>query len=379
MPRALLVLLSGAWMGVTRLPAALVRAGWQVASLCPPECYLAHSRYAGRLELFNQSEYALADLAKAVNEFRPDVLIPGCEATVRWFQRIALASSDQTLSEKTRVMQSCVRKALGHVKTYDATLSKTMLQKAAGELGLRVPAQQPARGVQEALVAASQIGYPIVLKGEHGFAGHQVRICETESALLRGYQALASAGKGQHIDAQQYICGDIAMCAGVAHEGRLLNSVFALKLETYPLPTSPCSVLQYADCPKASQMLSALVRHFGFNGFCSCDYILEAETNLVYLLEFNPRPVPLTALGHLNAHDLCLSYAHVFDQKPLAAETQPERQSVVALFPNEWLRDAQSSYLSNAYHDVPWDDPPLLRALQKGSLQKGSGLAIMHQ
>ena len=33
-----------------------------------------------------------------------------------------------------------------------------------------------------------------------------------------------------------------------------------------------------------------------------------------------------------------------------------------ALFPQEWLRDPQSKYLTtNALHDVPWDDPQLLK------------------
>jgi hypothetical protein len=35
---------------------------------------------------------------------------------------------------------------------------------------------------------------------------------------------------------------------------------------------------------------------------------------------------------------------------------------VVALFPQEWMRDPASPYLTNAFHDVPWDDPALIRA-----------------
>lgn len=39
------------------------------------------------------------------------------------------------------------------------------------------------------------------------------------------------------------------------------------------------------------------------------------------------------------------------------------RHEFVAHFPNEWRRDPQSPYLREAYHDVPWDDPPLLKKL----------------
>jgi hypothetical protein len=34
----------------------------------------------------------------------------------------------------------------------------------------------------------------------------------------------------------------------------------------------------------------------------------------------------------------------------------------VAFFPSEWRRDPESPYLVDGYHDVPWDDPALLRA-----------------
>ena len=45
---------------------------------------------------------------------------------------------------------------------------------------------------------------------------------------------------------------------------------------------------------------------------------------------------------------------------PPAAKVQ---HRTVALFPGEWARDPSSAYLSGAYHDVPWDDPPLVEAL----------------
>jgi hypothetical protein len=34
----------------------------------------------------------------------------------------------------------------------------------------------------------------------------------------------------------------------------------------------------------------------------------------------------------------------------------------IALFPQEWQRNPASPYLRNAYHDVPWNEPELVRA-----------------
>ena len=34
----------------------------------------------------------------------------------------------------------------------------------------------------------------------------------------------------------------------------------------------------------------------------------------------------------------------------------------IAIFPREWMRDPASPWLKNAYHDVPWEDPDVVRA-----------------
>jgi hypothetical protein len=33
----------------------------------------------------------------------------------------------------------------------------------------------------------------------------------------------------------------------------------------------------------------------------------------------------------------------------------------IALFPQEWIRDPHSSFLRSAYHDIPWEEPELVR------------------
>ena len=37
------------------------------------------------------------------------------------------------------------------------------------------------------------------------------------------------------------------------------------------------------------------------------------------------------------------------------------RNDVVAFFPAEWRRDMTSPYLTTGFHNVPWDDPAVLR------------------
>jgi hypothetical protein len=47
-------------------------------------------------------------------------------------------------------------------------------------------------------------------------------------------------------------------------------------------------------------------------------------------------------------------------------ETEPASKvtenETIALFPQEWGRDPKSEFLQSAYHDVPWEEPELIRS-----------------
>ena len=62
------------------------------------------------------------------------------------------------------------------------------------------------------------------------------------------------------------------------------------------------------------------------------------------------------------------------------ARTAVTDKKQIALFPREWLRDPASPWLTQAYHDVPWDDPEVLRAcVQAGSAEARARLARSRQ
>ncbi len=85
------------------------------------------------------------------------------------------------------------------------------------------------------------------------------------------------------------------------------------------------------------------------------------ETGNAYLIEINPRA---TQVGHLNlgpGRDLPAAvYAALIGK---AAQPAPKvtEKNTIALFPQEWIRDPHSSFLQSAYHDVPWQEPALIR------------------
>jgi hypothetical protein len=53
-------------------------------------------------------------------------------------------------------------------------------------------------------------------------------------------------------------------------------------------------------------------------------------------------------------------YAAVSDAAIQAAPNLTEKPTIV-LFPGEWTRNPESTFLRSAYHDVPWEEPELVR------------------
>ncbi|MGD0304911.1 MAG: hypothetical protein ABSC71_08795, partial [Candidatus Acidiferrales bacterium] len=84
-----------------------------------------------------------------------------------------------------------------------------------------------------------------------------------------------------------------------------------------------------------------------------------------YLIEINPRS---TQVGHLAlgpGRDIPAAlYAATTGREPQSSDPITENRTI-ALFPQEWIRDSASPYLRSAFHDVPWEEPELIRACIK--------------
>jgi carbamoylphosphate synthase large subunit len=202
-----------------------------------------------------------------------------------------------------------------------------------------------------------------VLKGEYGSAGGTVRICADAPALDQAWQALRSLAPGMRLTLEAFVRGQGAICAGVAMAGQVLESVACLKLHVHPLPTSPSSVLRVVDHPGMRDALARLVQAMALGGWCEAEFILEPGAQAPCLIELNPRPSPLSALGALWGHDLALAMAAHLRGQAYRRPAPLTPSDTVALFPNEWARDPHSPHLRQGHHDLPDGDPALLRAL----------------
>jgi hypothetical protein len=151
------------------------------------------------------------------------------------------------------------------------------------------------------------------------------------------------------------------MRAVIAWRGQVLSGLSGIKRETHPFPTSPSSVVEFIDHEEMRNAAQTLVAALGFSGFASLDFQLDADGK-AHLIEFNPRPTPICHLGEVLGRDLCKCLADALRGQAVPDVEAMNLPRTVALFPQEWARDAESPYLASAYHDVPWDDPELFEA-----------------
>src|SRR5579859_4735026 len=130
--------------------------------------------------------------------------------------------------------------------------------------------------------------------------------------------------------------------------------------------TGAATVVRLMHNDEIEQAARLLAREFHLSGFHGLDFVMDGA-GAAYLIELNPR---CTQLGHLRLPgqgDL----AGAMSAKLASRETQEPQDCIeaetVAFFPQTFNWNPQSAYLRRGYHDVPWEEPALLRELLRDS------------
>ncbi len=366
------VLTTRDWFGAARLPAALARAGFEVGCAgFASALVFAASPASARYLLPSQAEDAafLAATGQALADFQPALVVPGDDPAVEVLHALYAAAS----GPEQAGLRSLLQRSLGDPAHFAETQSRAGLHAVARELGVRFPEQVAVSGVEQALGFARRVGVPIVLKMENSCAGFGTSICETEAAIEAAFvyfEGRSSAWKMplSAVTAQRFVKGNVAMRAVSTAAGKVLAGLSAAKRETHPAPTGPSTVVEFIDHPEMDSATQAVTRALGLSGFASFDFMIEEQTQAAYLIELNPRPTPICHLGGAFGSDLCGALYQELTGQPPAATLPAKTNRLVALFPQEWIRDPSSSHFDVAHHDVPWDDPGLVQALCDNAL-----------
>jgi hypothetical protein len=341
--------------GVARLPRALRQAGLHLTLFARPGSFAAatlhrdafHDSSPPRHKFMRIS--SVLSFLRRLERSRALRAIPGDEDALVYLER------DRNLIHRLGLRPLFTRAAraieggLPSWATARVLLSRTDVASIAEKSGIAIPPWAACSDHAGIVALCCNPGFPLIVKRDDTSAGMGVETCNTAEQLA---EAVASAGPDGIV--QAFVCGKTAMQAAVALDGRLLASFGWIKEHCYPEPFGPSAIVTRVDDLSMRSAAATFVEATGYNGFLSLDFILRDEGPS--LIEINPRPTPVCHLGGL---------AEAFASALGASSCAPagEIPSRLAVFPQELRRNPMSADDGELVHDLPVDDPPLLRAL----------------
>ncbi|HEV2561689.1 MAG TPA: hypothetical protein VGT78_06070 [Rhizomicrobium sp.] len=364
------------WPTTARIAGGLAQLGCHVDAFCPSGAPVHESRFVNLRHAYNALS-PLTSLRDALSISRPDLIIPCDDRAVQHVLRLRE-------TEPQSAQAKLVGDSLGAPENYPAMISRASFMKEARALGISVPETISLMKESQIEPALAKIGLPAVLKVDGSWGGDGVAIVHTRAEAIAAWRKLSRPlsplrslartlrrGDVHHflaaikpvqpiISIQQFIAGEPATTALSAWNGNVSGTIHMDVVVSQGV-TGPASVLRRVECAEMEGAARAVARRFALSGLHGLDFIRDANGR-AHLLEINPRATQTSylALGH--GHDLLAGLVASASGQRHAPRMPTTTNNLIALFPQEWARDSASPYLKSAYHDIPWEDPGLLRA-----------------
>lgn len=370
------------WYPTARLAIALAKAGCVLDAVCPSGHPFVLTKAVRHFYPYNGLS-PVASFARAIRETNPDVVIPG-DDLASWHLHELYAREKQRRTERNSICE-LIERSLGAAESFSVVRSRNAFMDLAREEGVRVPLTEVIRDKNDLLNWITNAGFPTVLKANGTSGGDGVKVVNTveeaESSFrkLHSPPLLARAAKRAVVDqdltlvwpsvfrrrpvvnAQSFVAGREATSAIVCWQGAVLASVHFEVVQKMRL-TGHATVIRRIEHPEMTFAAEKIARRLKLSGFHGLDFMIEAGTGNAYLIEINPRT---TQIGHLAfgpGHDLPAALYAAITGQQIAAGCKITDRDTIALFPQEWKRDPESSFLTSAYHDVPWSEPQMVSA-----------------
>jgi hypothetical protein len=385
-----LLLASQRWPTAARLGLALHSVGFRICIWCPRGHPLLHAGICEEHFAYGALD-PLATLEGALRVAEPDLLIPCDDLAMQQLQRLVTRA---TGSAAAGALLPIIEKSLGAPRDLRRLTARADVLDVASAGGVAVPNTAPLRSSADLRQWFAVNGFPAYLKADGTFGGMGVRSVETYEQAERAYgtldtppsllralkrlayyrdtTALGPVFQRQRpaLSVQQAMAGTEATSAIFCWKGRVLASITVEVLAT-SYRQGPSTVVRRIANAGMDLAASTLAERLQLSGFHGLDFILDGPTGTPWLLEMNSRATQVAHLALGPGRDLAaaaLAAVTGTPEKPRAMVTTLE---TIALFPQEWQRDASSPLLAGAYHDVPWESPDLARHFLNQRLHKG--------
>jgi len=264
-------------------------------------------------------------------------------------------------------------------------MSKNRVLDLAQRSGVSVPATMVPESEDQLDGFAREIGIPLVIKGEKGESGRNVRIVRSLTEVRAAYRDvfIREASYGGLPAVQEFVKGTAYSVGGLFQNGRPLRICAHRKIFTYP-PSGGWTVKGITERPpnlieQASKVFAALE----YTGLGHVEFVRDELTGEFKFLELNPRvwgsigiaqhagvdlfsPYQLLARGISVAPDL--RYREGVEYHRFSGEIR-----FIVRRPQRVIGFAMDALNRNVHSDFDWLDlgPHFFRAFGFGSLRFG--------
>jgi carbamoylphosphate synthase large subunit len=374
----ILLATTGQLPSTARLAMELRSAGATVSLIAP-------SRHPARmLDLISHRAIYRAStpqrsLEAAALRLRPDIIIPCDERTVR---------NLHALSRRTRHVwvKELIERSTSPVESFEIVTSRAALLALARREGVRVPPSEPLPDEETLDRWAEVNGTPFVLKADGSWAGFGVRIISDAAAAKDAYRRMTRPVTGRlalremllesnyfdmrswllrerpAMSVQSYVDGWPANVGVACWQGEVLAATCAEAVATESA-TGPSTVVRIIHNAEMIDSASRIVKSLGLSGMIGFDFMIEAATGAAYLIEMNPRNTPICAVRLGPGRDLAEALVARISGRLMRERPSRTERDIVVFFPDTWREDPASDFLNRGYHDVPWEQPDLVRSL----------------
>ncbi len=166
--------------------------------------------------------------------------------------------------------------------------SKHAFAERAAEFAVPVPESRTATTVEACCRQAAARGYPLVVKGPHGFSGSEVCLAATEDALRRACERFFE--RHATVLLQRFVDGPSASAAVRYQHGNALAYKAYVTECAFPREHSAGTVHRAFHHPSVEPIVRAVGAATGFHGMAGIDFVRDAKTDEIFVLEVNPRP-----------------------------------------------------------------------------------------
>ena len=341
------------WSAPHNMARALFKEGAQVTVVAPNDSLVAHTKYAhypiiyDRIELNRVMHHTLCRICKTI---QPRIVLPGDDPAFKWLHHL------RQLEGVDPDVAALISRSLPSVDKAEILISDSAFVANYSGFLCRPPPFLKSPLWTDVSAFIEQHHLPIVFKKDGLWSGYGVTICRTIQSAREAFDNLS----GGSFLVTKFIRGTPAEAAVSGLAGRVCSAFCFKKIERLT-ENGPACVIEHLQHEAMLSAARGIFEAAELSGFCGIDFIVDEEGR-AWLLELTPRMIPASHLGKLFGEDNVKSFVAALNgtKKPPVNKKIMDR---VALFPAEISRNLDSPYFYNIFHDVPWDDPKVLKAI----------------